>query len=75
MRYEISVAVSAGVERLKPLGVSRTIRGGDCVLSREGWIANDGIEPWIVAIEHLWELEVPMERRDRVLAPSKRCGN
>ena len=68
MRDQIGIAMRAFMDGLQPREVVLHAPSDDPVFARERRIADDGVEPTIVAREDLRELDLPMKRRDAVLA-------
>ena len=71
MRRQIGVAMAFRMDRLQPVGIGGRMGGGDRVLPREGRVADDGVETRIVSFEHLRELDLPVEGRDRMRSGSE----
>jgi len=64
VRDEIGVAVTTFVQDLEPVGVTVGVPGSERVLARERRIPQDGVEPRVLAVEDLGELELPVERHE-----------
>ena len=63
---EIGVAVAALVQRLQPVrDTPSRVASRERVLARERRVAHERIEPRVRPLEHLRELELPVERHER----------
>src|SRR5690348_6298657 len=59
---EISVAVAVGVRLLQPVRIALDVGLAQRVLARERRVPDDRVEPRALTAEHLWELDLPVER-------------
>ncbi len=74
MRHQIGIAMRALVERLQPREVVLHTAGDNRVLPGKRRIPHNGVEPAIVAREHLGELDLPVKRREAVLSRKQPSG-
>jgi hypothetical protein len=62
MRRQVGVAVAAGMDRLQPFREALHVALLVGVLAGIRRVAHHGVEAGVLALEHLGELDVPMER-------------
>ena len=64
VRDKVRVAVALIVPGLEPVGVAADVAGRDGVLPRERRIPDERIEPRVLPVEHLGELDLPVKGRE-----------
>ena len=61
VRHEVRVAVALGVHGLEPVVVASDVARRDGVLARERRVPDECVEAGVLAVEHLGELDLPVE--------------
>src|SRR5262249_38139074 len=73
MRHQVGISVRTFVNHLQPIEIMPAVTIDDAVPSGERRIADDNVEPGIVPEKDLRELQLPVERVERLLPVTNGC--